>query len=359
MKFLQESGFGIRLTLLSASVLLAGLLASFLTAKHIKADTDVETKHLLKITCAEIERAIEGRFDLHERILSSAVAFFQTSEGVTRQRWQQFVGYQKFDQHLPGIQGVGFASLVPRDKLEQHIKEIRAEGFPEYTVRPAGERALYSSIIYLEPFSGRNLRAFGYDMLTEPIRLAALERARDLNAPTLSGKVRLVQETAQDVQAGTLMFLPVYQHGMPTETVDQRRSAIRGWIYSPYRMGDLMQGILEKVSPETINRIRVRIFDGDTITPEALLYDSQPDPDNQAAAVASLSAQHRVIISGRPWTLYFTMPYIPHGDRAWLVGVSGGIISLLVTGLILASTLLAARFKGEQMVRRSTQEMLE
>jgi hypothetical protein len=40
------------------------------------------------------------------------------------------------------------------------------------------------------------------------------------------------------------MYVPVYHRGMPVDTVAQRRAAIRGWVYSPYRMNDLLQGIL-------------------------------------------------------------------------------------------------------------------
>lgn len=65
-----------------------------------------------------------------------------------------------------------------------HEREIRKEGFPQYAVQPAGERALYTSIIYLEPFSGRNLRAFGYDMFAEPKRRKAMEVARDSDNAT-------------------------------------------------------------------------------------------------------------------------------------------------------------------------------
>ncbi len=42
--------------------------------------------------------------------------------------------------------------------------------------------------------TGRNLRAFGFDMYSEPVRRAAMEAARDTGAAALSGKVVLVQE---------------------------------------------------------------------------------------------------------------------------------------------------------------------
>ena len=72
---------------------------------------------------------------------------------------------RRLDERFPGIQGVGFSLVVPPDQKAAHTAAIRREGFPDYAIRPDGERELYTSIIYLEPFSGRNLRAFGYDCL--------------------------------------------------------------------------------------------------------------------------------------------------------------------------------------------------
>ena len=82
-------------------------------------------------------------------------------------------------ERYPGILGVGYAVLIRPKDLAKHIASIRSQGFPAYTVSPPGIRELYTSIIYLEPFSGRNLRAFGYDMFLEPVRREAMERARD------------------------------------------------------------------------------------------------------------------------------------------------------------------------------------
>ncbi|MEV3831764.1 CHASE domain-containing protein, partial [Aeromonas allosaccharophila] len=81
-------------------------------------------------------------------------------------------------------------AIRPAD-LQTHIDQVRAEGFPSYTVQPAGQRDLYSSIVYLEPFSGRNLRAFGFDMYSEPVRREAMQRSVDTGAIALSGRVRL------------------------------------------------------------------------------------------------------------------------------------------------------------------------
>jgi CHASE1-domain containing sensor protein len=222
-----------------------GLIATIVTTIYVKRDVEADAKREFDFTCIQIQLMIDARMDSYAQILTIATAFFDASDEVTREEWHNFTMQQKLEQRLPGVQGIGFSLMIPRDRLEQHIQEIRSQGFPDYNVKPEGDREIYTSIIYLEPFSERNLRAFGYDMFSEPVRRMAMERAMDLNVATLSGKVILVQETDQEVQAGTLMYVPVYRKGMSTETVADRRAALYGWVYSPYRMNDLMQGILK------------------------------------------------------------------------------------------------------------------
>ncbi len=321
--------------LLQVSVLLAGMIASAMAAWYTNANVEKAEKREFDFICSEIQDKITARLNAHEQILLSAAAFFEDSDGVTRQEWKRYSAHQKIDQHLPGIQGLGFAFLIPREKLAQHIQEVRAEGFPEYQVRPEGDRELYTSIVYLEPFEGRNLRAFGYDMLSEPVRRAAMERARDQDEASLSGKVRLVQETDEDIQAGTLMYVPVYGQEMPTDTVDQRRAAIRGWVYSPYRMTDLMHGILGKADLLFARPIHLKIFDDESSSPAALLYDSQPAAAPRLVGDATrLDFQWRVVVSGRPWTLSCTTHDSPIASIVWLVLGGGMLLSLSLVGFV-------------------------
>ena len=115
-------------------------------------------------------------------------------DDVGREDFRRYSDRQALDQYLPGIQGVGFARAIRPADLQTHIDQVRAEGFPSYTVQPAGQRDLYSSIVSGAVF-GRNLRAFGFDMYSEPVRREAMQRSVDTGAIALSGRVRLQQET--------------------------------------------------------------------------------------------------------------------------------------------------------------------
>lgn len=213
-----------------------------------------------------ITTKIDERMSAYGQILRSGAGLFAASAKVERAEWAAFVEKLDLDQSYRGIQGVGFSLYIPKQKLAAHLSEMRQEGFPDYVIKPEGDRDEYTSIIYLEPFSGRNLRAFGYDMYSEATRNAAMAQARDVGDVIFTGRVKLLQETKADVQAGLLAYFPVYRNGALTQTEEQRRAALVGWVYSPYRMNDLMAPLLAK----ELDEVRLEIFDSEEVSEDGL-----------------------------------------------------------------------------------------
>ena len=64
---------------------------------------------------------------------------------------------------------------------------------------------------------------------------------RDTGLPVASGRVTLVQEIVADKQAGFLIYAPVYRNDHPAEKIDDRRNALIGFVYAPFRAGDLLR----------------------------------------------------------------------------------------------------------------------
>ncbi len=301
------------------------------------------------------------RLFAYTQILRAGAGFFagagSDAGAVTRAGWTQFVAKLDLDQSYRGIQGVGFSLAIPAQDLPAHLREIRQQGFPDYVVKPEGEREIYSSIIYLEPFTGRNLRAFGYDMFSEPTRRAAMTQARDTGDVACSGKVLLVQETKNDVQSGLLAYFPVYRNGALTQTVEQRRAALVGWVYSPYRVNDLLMPILDS----ELNAIHLEIFDGELISEATLLFDSEAGKrtDTPAGAnggtsggtngatdgaMASLVTTQKVEFAGRTWTLrYSPLPGFTAADHGAADSQFERISLLIIGGLVLALALALVR----------------
>ena len=368
LRFLNGKLSGRFTRVIAWSVVPIGLLLTTAIALHIKSIADQLEKRNFLAACNQIQSMIANRMEDHARILTSGASFFDASETVTREAWRIFTHGMKVDKQLPGIQGLGFSLLIPSKELARHTEKINKEGFPEYQVRPAGEREVYSSIIYLEPFSGRNLRAFGYDMFSEPVRRAAMERARDTDAAALSGKVMLVQETDEAVQAGTLMYVPVYRKGMPHETVEQRRAALFGWVYSPYRMTDLLQGILGSNKVLHTSQLALSIYDDTSPSPQSLLFRYGP-----VAGTVQDVHQPLITFNGQRWLLCFahTWPslFSANYSSVWLMLIGGVLATLLLSALIgalmntknnalrLAKEITADLQKSEESLRQVTDRL--
>ena len=285
-----------------------------------------------------IRDAITNRIIAYQQVLHSGVGLFAACHSINRQAWHSFVEKLQIAERYTGIQGVGFSQLILPEEKDSHIRAIQAEGgfFEHYTLRPAGIREQYTSIIYLEPLDLRNRQAIGYDMFSEPTRRIAMERARDTGKAALSGKVTLVQEIDEDVQAGFLIYVPVYRAGLPHSTVEERRAALIGYVYSPFRMNDFMQGVFGK-QPAGID---LHIYDGyqtNDFNPKKLVYDALPEiSDEYNTHHARFSDIRTIEIAGHRWTLQFTsvsqFEAVTQTYGANIVFWGGTVVSILLFG---------------------------
>lgn len=315
---------------------------------------------------AQITSIITKRLEDYATVLRGGAALFAASKEVTRTEWRAYVEHLGVSKTFPGIQGLGFSRVIQPAELTQHIQQIRAAGFPSYTLRPPGERDVYTSIIYLEPFDLRNQRAFGYDMFSESVRRAAMEKARDTDLPSISGQVKLVQEIGQNVQAGFLMYVPVYRVGMSIERVEERRAAIQGYVYSPFRVGNLMRGIF----PTPVTDIDIKIYDGTELSRSNMMYGNSDLPVALNEKVTPLFSSRKIInLYGHQWTLAFTTlsPFESTVERfqSWGILFAGSVISVLAflfirtqentreDALALAQEMTAALWKSEEELRNS------
>ena len=195
-------------------------------------------------------------------------------------------------------------------------------------------------------------------MFSEAVRRAAMERARDEGATTLSAKVILVQETDKDKQNGILMYVPVYRRGMPNGNVEERRAALTGYVYSPLRLNDLMEGILgrrllKSTSFFTTARRRVRET---SCSPTARKTAAKERDKFRSAFTETLTFD----LYGRTWTIRFgSLPpfeaTIETGKLLYVL-LAGVGISLLLFGATFA---LALRYKGLAKIEEAEEALRE
>lgn len=270
-------------------VLAVSLAVTYQLWKHARQNAAQNLQAHFDSHAHEAGMRTEQRMATYEQALRGVAGLFAASVSIERDEFHAYANALRLEESYPGVQGVGFALIVPPQQKQRHIDMIRKQGFPAYTIHPEGEREIYTSVIYLEPFDERNRRAFGYDMYSDleiprdgdiapGVRRAAMERARDSGKAALSGravisgKVRLLMEMENDkrAQAGFLMYLPIYKNGTPLDTLAERRANIVGWVYAPFRMDDLINGIVAGYAAG----LDIEIYDGDELSDRTLMHDS-------------------------------------------------------------------------------------
>lgn len=306
---------------------------------------------------SDVNRRIELGMYQNLHLLEGAQALFAASEIVTRDKFNIFHEKQKIEQEHRDIQAMGFSLVVPASTKDKHIRSVREEGFPEYSIKPAGERDVYTSIIYTYPFDRRNQQTFGYDMYSDSVtRRDTMARARDNNEAALSGKVKLLQEIDDQVQVGSILFLPIYKNGKPFDTITSRRKNLFGWAFMAFRMDNLMSGILGAQN----NAIDIEIYDGSTVSKQTLMYDSDTRDTEAVEKQTSLFTSTTPIqISGRTWTSVISSR--PDFDAQInkkspiLIAVTGSCISFLLA--ILAWLLVQGRTRALHAARVMTKDL--
>ncbi len=250
---------------------------------------------------SEVEILIKQRLQAYSQVLHGGRALFIASNEVSREEFKNYVSELDVEQIYPGIQGVGFAKLIPASEKETHIAQIQAEGFANYTIHPAGERSIYSSIVFIEPFNQRNQRAFGFDMYSEPVRRAAMDKAWYENKIVLSGKVKLVQEIEPNVQAGFLIYLPLYRKNTEISKPALRHKQLLGWVYAPFRMNDFMRAVLKDRQKRGFN-LDIDVYDGTKVSTQGLLYNHNND-DLDYTKSAFVRVKY-IEMAGHFWSIY-------------------------------------------------------
>lgn len=316
-----------------ASFLLIFLLTIF-TYSETKKKALERNEKLFELKAAQATEALELRMRDYIQILVGAKAFFMASDSVHREDWKHYYNNLKIEENYPGIQGIGYTQFVRPNEMEAHLRRVRGEGFSDYSIRPEGKRTIYSSILFLEPFDERNKRAFGFDMFSDSVRQSAMKIARDTRRPALSGKVKLVQETGVDDQAGFLIYLPIYKGKAEPESIQERQRLIQGFVYSPFRAKDLILATLGS----NFNDLDMEVYDGTNLNESTLLFST----DSVLHYHASKKRDHDVLstlsIGNHTWRVYCSAKpsFVRSADTElpYFILLGGTIISLLMFFII-------------------------
>jgi signal transduction histidine kinase len=281
---------------------------------------------------------VRDRLDVYTGLLYGARGLFAGSGEVTADDFRRYVERLELERSFPGVLGIGYSRWLnppgaPTDSAAL-LAALRSVGSSADSLWPRTPRAEYHAITYLEPDTRRNRAALGYDMGTDATRRAAMERARDTGSPAASAVVRLKQEVEAEEQPGFLVYMPVYAGGATPSDVAERRTALRGFVYAPFRARDLFRGIF---GSERQPRVAFRVYAGNAAAPGALLYESEGTTEGGIFryGMGRPSTIEHTLIAGQPWTLVFTPLATDVGKESDTIAAFGIALFGILVGVVL------------------------
>ncbi|MGD8452561.1 MAG: CHASE domain-containing protein [Phycisphaerae bacterium] len=282
--------------------------------------------------------------------------FYARVPRVERADFETFVSGALRRHH--GFQAIEWIPRVPAGQREAFERAVRADGFPDFRIHPPTNRDECFPVNFVVPFAG-NEKAHGYDVASQPQRLAALETARASGEMTATAPIRLIQEAGE--QAGFLAFMPIYAGGEFPATVEQRRERLAGFVLGVFRAGDLIDGSVQGLDTEGI------AYSVDDVTdPQqaAAIYRHPAEvAGTEAAATAgepgALRFDDTLEVAGRRWMLV-CQPIAGHAAfrvsrLPYVVLAGGALFSFLLAGYLRAIVGRSARTARD--VRERTAEL--
>ena len=337
----------LRIRLFPILILLLGLgitfILSYTSFEDMKKLKWKETESIYQ----EFEQKLQIQLKANTQVLYNSAAFILSSDTITRAEWQEFQSINKSHTELPGVLAIGYSIVIWPNQLERFEKKICEEGFPKFKVFPEGKRDCYTSILFIEPFSDLNKQVLGFDSFSEPIRHKAMALSRDSDIAVISDKLLLLPVFESRSYIGTVMFAPVFRNGVPKQSPEERRLAIEGWVFTTFRMDDLLKSIL---GDWDVQNVRLKVYDDNLLIPEKLMFDSDSVFNVQHKESANIEWNMPVDFNNKTWTLQFTnysreiFMFPLQVIRIFLGGLFTSILMF-----ILAINLIAARAKTRRI----------
>lgn len=287
-----------------------------LDAVQDRMDGAVEVLHLLAAhihdeNSARSQRAAFNEFSraaLKARPYLNALGWAPRVTGAERAAYEQ------------AARDDGFSSFQFMD-LDQH-SPLLPSGAP--VILPEAAQPFYFPVFFLEPYLG-NERALGLDLLSEPMRRAAIGRATASRQLTASSRIRLVQE--KNNQYGIILFEPVFER---TATAGEPK--LLGLALAILRMSDLVEAA---ATPERNprNLVALSLFDRSAPAPQQQLYPATPSATAFAATKNGPRLSIHMKAGDRDWEAVAIAGPGYSGVAAWSTPIAVLLLGLIVTGI--------------------------
>jgi len=278
-----------------------------------------------------------------QEIVSAIASLFSSSPTITRSQFKIFV--QDALTRRPNIQALGWNPLITDSQKQDYIDRAKLDGFDGFQFKslPTAENLIERDesehaviAYYIEPYLG-NEKALGLNIASHPVRLEAINKARDTGQAIISKPIELIQRTGQG--NGFLLLKAVYAQGVIPDNVVDRRKQFVGVAIGVFNFRNWMPILLQEIPASGID---VWLFDQTESNANRVLYFHssrtrekifEPKLEDINTARNGLHWEESFQLMGRQWTCLFsaTPAFLQEHSSwlAWFIMIFGLILSVL------------------------------
>jgi signal transduction histidine kinase len=297
------------------SILIGGLL-HVLTLRSIERDARERFENHAK----QAQTIVNMRIKSYSDLLRSAGSLLKSADVVDHRQFHDYVISLALEKHFPAVAALNYGVYVTEDKraaFEAYLSDTVSDILKRrvrVAIKPGGVRPAYLVTTFIEP-DPPFLKYYGTDLMVNPWVAAQVLESRDSGRMQASGTPIAALSGPNNVHLG--VGLPIYRHGAPIATLDQRRAAFIGSLGVAFSLPKLLHGVLEETP---IPGMRMTLIDtgphgeatGAAATRPRVLFDSEGSASRPTPPLARGDDVFSVTLPlefiSRPWQTVYSVP---------------------------------------------------
>jgi signal transduction histidine kinase len=309
------------------TVLVLGCVLTATAVTTIATRQEVATANAFRADTLAVQRVTQVQLDTVVAVTHAAAALLAASPEINFREFRAFVAGLQLRERYVGVDGIGFAPRVASENLRTFVRSISLDGMANLKVRPEGTRNEYFPAALLEPRDDDNSSTIGFDLGSEPAQLDAMNRARDSDLPAVT---ELLQPNPAAGRSGRefVVYLPIYRRGEPIESIDERRRALVGFVFSRLSPDVIFS---DSIAAATVRYLDIAIYDNSKDSDALLVSSGDGKGGVQSSATLTIGGRQWLLVASSRQSNLAALP--PEAQRTFIVGA---LVSLLLFALMRA-----------------------
>ncbi len=334
------------------AVVAAGVVLSILAYRFVSSVEEQTVQQVFDRQGARAAAVVAEMLEDEVDRVRHLEALWQSSQSVERREFQRYVSRESgLREHMRAF---AFARRVPGPQRAAFVARTQSDGLPGFDIRPAGERAEYVVVDYLVPCAaGDAVRlAEGLDLRTLPAACTALERAADSGQVVASDPIHVSVPGEPGQGRPILLVAPVYRAEAPTETLEQKRENLEGFVLTELCPSALLRDALKGLDA---HGMEMDLYDASAGYDRAIAVSARHDAATKRHGEGGRRAVYPIPVADQNWSLV-----VRAGDAFRVAGIRWAPPSALGGGLVLtafAAAYLASMLRRTSVIRAMNREL--